>query len=54
MLAQPKYVDTFLLLVPIAPDTLKDSGPIVEGVRHNAYLRFGQQDLFAAQEGIWF
>ena len=52
VLTQAEHVHLAVLFVPVAPNTLENSGPIVEGVGHDAYLRILKGDLFPTQECV--
>ena len=40
VLSESEKVDLFIFIVPVTPDTLKDSGAIVKGMGHNPNLGF--------------
>jgi hypothetical protein len=44
MLPETKQVDLALLVVPVAPDSLKAGVSVMERISHNPYLSFGQRN----------
>ena len=52
MLAHPEYVDGLLLGVPVAPNALKHTRAVVEGVGHYAYIGLFQRYELSAKEHL--
>jgi hypothetical protein len=52
VLSKTEEVNLFLLTVPVTPDALKESCPVVEGVGHNPDLGLGQGDKLLMKKGI--
>ena len=52
MFFKTEEVNLLSLAVPVAPDALKDSGAVVEGMGHNSYPGFFQGNKLLLKKGI--